>query len=93
MAIKVPDNFRPSDYCVEISIPKPDMECRKNADGSFSLYARYICDGISDIVREAAREINDKMEAELIDELLRLNGYVLERTCHNRAKSPDKFFV
>ena len=81
MAIKVPDNFRPSDYGVKISIPKPDIECRKNEDGSFSMYAGYSCDSISDLVREAAREINDKMEAELIDELLRMNGYVPERTC------------
>ena len=80
MTIKVPDNFRPSDYDVEISIPKPDMECRKNEDGSFSLYARYNCD-ISDIAREAAREMYEKMEADLMDELLRLNGYVPERTC------------
>ena len=81
MAIKVPDNFRQSDYGVEISIPKPDMECEKNEDGSFSLYARYNCD-ISDLAREAAREMYDKIEAELMDELLRLNGYVPERTCH-----------
>ena len=81
MAIKVPDNFRPSDYGIRLSIPKPDMECRKNEDGSFSLYARYSSD-ISDFAREAAREMNDKMEAELIDELLRMNGYVPERTCH-----------
>ena len=81
MAIKVPDKFRPSDYGVKISIPKPDIECRKNEDGSFSMYAGYSCDSISDLAREAAREINDKMEAELIDELLRMNGYVPERTC------------
>ena len=81
MAIKVPDKFRPSDYGVKISIPKPDIECRKNEDGSFSMYAGYSCDSISDLVREVAREINDKMEAELIDELLRMNGYVPKRTC------------
>ena len=80
MAIKVPDNFRPSDYGIELSIPKPDIECSNNKDGSFSMYARYSCD-ISEFAREAAREIKDKMEAELIDELLRMNGYVPERTC------------
>ena len=79
MAIKVPNNFRPSDY--SISIPKPDIKCRENEDGSFSFYAGYNFDCVSDMVREAAREISDKMEAELIDELLRLNGYVPERTC------------
>lgn len=79
--IKVPDNFRPSDYGIKLSIPKPDMECKKNDDGSFSLCARYTCKGLSDFAREAAREMNDKMEAELIDELLSLNGYVQERTC------------
>ena len=78
--IKAPDNFRPSDYGVELSIPNPVVECEKNNDGSFTLYARYSCD-ISDFAREAAREINDKMEAELIDELLRMNGYVPQRTC------------
>ena len=81
MAIKVPDNFRPSDYGIRLSIPKPDIECRKNEDGSFSMYAGYSCDSISDFAREAAREIEDKMKAELIDELLRMNGYVPERTC------------
>ena len=80
MMIKVPDDFRPSDYGIELSIPKPVMECRKNDDGSFSMYAGYSCD-MSDFAREAAREMNDKMEAELIDELLRMNGYVPERTC------------
>ena len=85
MAIKVPDNFRPSDYGIELSVPKPDMECRKNKDGSFSLYARYSCD-MSEFAREAAREMNDKMESELIDELLRVNGYVPERTCRNTTR-------
>ena len=89
MAIKVPENFRPSDYGIRLSIPKPDIECRKNEDSSFNMYVRYSSD-ISDLVREAAREINDKMDtetarrwwkAELIDELLRMNGYVPERTC------------
>ena len=98
MAIKVPDNFRPSDYGIELSIPKPDMECRKNNDGSFSLYAGYSCDCISDFAREAAREMTDKMEAELIDELLRMNGYVPERdgeqpnycsNCGSRIRSGD----
>ena len=92
MAIKVPDNFRPSDYGVEISIPKPDMECRKNEDGSFSLYAVYTCD-ISDSVREAAREIYEKMEADLIDELLRLNGYVPERTCTRERTEQYEFGI
>lgn len=81
MEIKVPDNFRPSDYCVEISIPKPDMECEKNEDGSFSLRVGYNFDCISDLAREFARDMHDKMEAELMDELLRLNGYAPERTC------------
>ena len=83
MAIKVPDNFRPSDYGIRLSIPKPDIECRKNEDGSFSMYAGYSCDSISDFAREAAREMKYKMESELIDELLRMNGYVPERTCKN----------
>ena len=85
MAVKVPDNFRPSDYGIELSIPKPDIECKKNKDGSFSMYDRYSCD-ISEFAREAAREMNDKMEAELIDELLRMNGYVPERTCRNTTR-------
>ena len=80
MAIKVPDNFRPSDYGIELSIPNPVIESSKNKDGSFDMYVRYSSDSISDLVREAAREINDKMEAKLIDELLRMNGYVPKRT-------------
>ena len=83
MAIKVPDNFRPSDCGIELSIPNPVIESSKNKDGSFDMYARYSCD-MSDFAREAAIEICDKMESELIDELLRMNGYVPERTCHFR---------
>ena len=88
MAIKVPDNFRPSDCGIKLSIPNPVIESSKNADGSFSLYCRYSCD-ISDFAREAAREMNDKMEAELIDELLRMNGYVPERTCHKELMTTE----
>ena len=91
MAIKVPDKFRPSDYGIVLSIPKPDMECRKNEDGSFDLRAVYNYDGISGIVREAAREICDKMESELIDELLRMNGYVPERTCHKELMITENY--
>lgn len=81
--IKVPDNFRPSDYGIKLSIPNPVIESSKNKDGSFDMHVGYSCD-ISDLVRKAAREMNDKMEAELIDELLMLNGYVPKRTCHFR---------
>ena len=91
MALKVPDKLRPSDYGTEISIPKPDIECRKNEDGSFSMYAGYSCDSISDLAREAAREMNSKMEAELIDELLRMNGYVPERTCHKELMITEAY--
>lgn len=84
MTIKVPDNFRPSDYGIRLSIPRPDMDCKKNDDGSLSLSVGYSCDCIYDFVRKAANEINEKMEAELIDELLRMNGYVPERTCRFR---------
>lgn len=79
--IKVPDNFRPSDCGIKLSIQNPVMEPKKNDDGSFSLRAGYAYKDVSDFVREAAREMNEKMEAELIDELLRLNGYVPERMC------------
>ena len=88
MAIKVPDNFRQSDYGLTISIPKPDIECEKNEHGSFGLRVGYNFDCISDIAREAAREMYDKIEAEMMDELLRLNGYVPERTC--RYESTDR---
>ena len=84
MAIKLPDNFRPSDYGVKLSIPKPDVGCKKNEDGSFTLYTRYSRD-ISDFIKEAAKEMSDKIETELMDELLRLNGYVPERTCKIEA--------
>ena len=90
MAIKVPDNFKPSDYGIDLSIPKPDIECRKNEDGSFNLYVRYSCD-MSEFAREAAREMNDKMEAELIDELLRMNGYVPERVCHKELMATEDY--
>lgn len=86
MTIKIPDNFRPSDYGVKLSMPKPDIESKKNDNGTISLSVGYSSYCISDFAREAAREINNKIEAEPIDELLRLNGYVPERTCRPTVK-------
>ena len=91
MAIKVPDNFRQSDYGLTISIPKPDIECEKNEDGSFVMRVGYNFDCISDFAREAAREMYDKIEAELMDELLRMNGYVPERTCHKELMTTEDY--
>ena len=80
MGIKLPDNFSLSTYEFKSSIPNPDVGCKKNEDGSLTLYNRYSHD-ISNFIKEAAKEMSDKIEAELMDELLRLNGYVPERTC------------
>lgn len=82
MAIKLPKDFIESDYRFTACVPKPKIETEKKPDGSFSMYASYDASEVRDFAQRIARDMNEKLGVELIDELLRLNGYVPERTCH-----------
>lgn len=86
MAIKLPKDFIESDYRFTAFVPKPKIETEKKPDGSFSMYASYDASEVRDLAQRLANDMNEKLSAELIDELLRLNGYVPERTCHVVAR-------
>lgn len=81
MAIKLPKDIIESGYRFESGFPQPVIETEKELDGSFKVFAKYDASLINDFVKDMARDMNEKLSAELIDELLRLNGYVPERTC------------
>lgn len=81
MAIKLPKDIIESGYRFESGFPQPVIETEKESDGSFKVYAKYDASLISKCVEDMARDMNEKLGAELIDELLRLNGYVPEHTC------------
>lgn len=81
MAIKLPEEMINGQYGFDLSIPAPRMETKANKDGSFTLSACYDMAGLAGFARRIAQEMNEKIEAEIIAELLRLNGYVPERTC------------
>lgn len=81
MAIKLPKELIESGYKFEACIPAPRFEMEKNANGSISCFAKYDTSELFDLPQRIARDINEKIDAALIDELLRLNGYVPEKTC------------
>ena len=91
MAIKLPKDFIESDYRFEVCVPQPVIETEKKPDGSFKLYVKYDASLIDGFVKDMARDMNEKLSAELIDELLRLNGYVPERTVKlkDNGRCPD----
>ena len=81
--IKLPKDFIAADYNFDFAIPKAKIETKRMPGGSFVLRAGYETNEIEEFVQHAAREMNEKVEAAIMDELLRLNGYVPERTCHS----------
>ena len=90
MAIKFPKEIIKSGYrCYEVEIPKPVIETEKKDDGSFSLYAKYDASILDGFAKDVARDMSEKLDAKLIDELLRLNGYVPEKTCRVVRKTVD----
>ena len=78
---KLPKDFIDAGYKFEIEIPTPKFETVRTTGGSIALRAWYESNEIDEFAKQAAREINFKVEAAIMDELLRLNGYVPERRC------------
>lgn len=92
MAIKFPKEIIKSGYrCYEVEIPKPVIETEKKDDGSFSLYAKYDASILDGFAKDVARDMSEKLGAKLIDELMRLNGYVPEKTCRVERMEIDEF--
>ena len=83
---KLPKDFIDAGYKFEIEIPTPKFETVRTTGGSIALRAWYESNEIEEFSKKAAREINFKVEAAIMDELLRLNGYVPERTCRIKKK-------
>ena len=79
--IKLPKDFIDEGYKFDIAIPTAKIETARIPEGSFDLRVWYETNEINEVAKQAAREMNEKVEAAIMDELLRLNGYVPERTC------------
>ena len=88
MAIKLPKEFYDLNYEPTISFPSPTMVSEKKEDGSFSIRYGYSFATLNDYVRDIARDMNENIESGIIAELLTLNGYVPEKTCHNISEPP-----
>ena len=80
--IKLPKDFIAADYKFDFAIPIAKFETVKASEG-FEFRVVYAANEIQEFVQRAANEMNEKIEAAIMDELLRLNGYVPERTCHS----------
>lgn len=80
--IKLPKDFIAADYKFDFTIPIAKFETEKTSEG-FEFRVVYEANEVQEFVQRAANEMNEKVEAAIMDELLRLNGYVPERTCHS----------
>ena len=78
--IKLPKDFIAADYKFDFAIPKEKVETVKTPEG-FIFRAGYEANEIQKFIQYVAHEMNEKIEVVIMDELLRLNGYVPERTC------------
>lgn len=85
MAIRIPESLRDAEVNISVDLPKPKITTKADKDGSLSLSASYDMGEIDKLARRAAKELNEKVENAVIEELLELNGYVkgcsMERTC------------
>lgn len=79
--IKLPKDFIAAGYEFDAAIPSAKFETARTPEGSFVFRAGYGMNEIEEFTRQFAHEMNKKVEAAIMDELLRLNGYVPERTC------------
>lgn len=86
MAIRLPKEIIESGLRLDTAIPKPIVDTKKNKDGSIGFCARYDFSVIDRFAKEAAHEINEKLEKALMEELMAMNGYVPERTCRIIAR-------
>lgn len=80
--IKLPKDFITADYKFDSVIPITKLETVKTSEG-FDFRIMYETNEVQEFVQHAVHEMNEKVETAIMDELLRLNGYVPERTCHS----------
>lgn len=85
--IKLPEDFIAAEYEFDSAIPTMKLEMGKAANDSVVLRASCGMNEIEKFARQAAREINTKVEAAIMDELLKLNGYIPKRACQMVFKS------
>lgn len=81
MAIKLPEELIGS-IEFDSSLPEMKMSSHKNEDGSMSITYGYDAYAIHDYVNMIAREMNEKIEGALMDELMTMNGYAKEKTTY-----------
>ena len=84
--IKLPKDFIAADYKFDFVIPIAKLETVKTSEG-FEFRAVYEDNEVQEFIQHATHEMNEKVEAAIMDELLRLNGYVPELTCQMVSKS------
>ena len=92
MVVKLPKEIIESDIKLESSLPEMKVCSHKNEDGSMSITYGYDVSAIDSYIKIMAREMNEKIESALIDELMTMNGHVKERTCRIDRRVPDAPF-
>ena len=73
----------------EAFIPEVKINSQKNDNGTISITAGWTAYDIYKHVDMVAKEIYDKFDADLLDKLMEMNGYVKERTCKNVSRDYD----
>ena len=84
--VKLPKDFIATDYEFDTAIPSAKFETARTPEGSVVLRARYEPNEIEEFAQKVAIEMTEKVEAAIMDELLRLNGYVPECTCQIKKR-------
>lgn len=79
--VKLPKDFIAAGYEFDAAIPSAKLETARTPEGSVVLRVGYETNAIEEFAQQVAHETNKKVETAIMDELLRLNGYVPERTC------------
>lgn len=84
--IKLPKDFNNVDYKFETAIPNAKLEAERAPGGSYILRVAYEPNEIEEFAQEVAIEMTEKVEAAIMNKLLRLNGYVPECTCQIKKR-------
>ena len=84
--IKLPKDFNNVDYKFETAIPNAKLEAERAPGGSYILRVGYEPNEIEEFAQEVAIEMTEKVEAAIMNKLLRLNGYVPECTCQIKKR-------
>lgn len=79
--VKLPKDFIAAGYEFDVAIPSAKFETARTPEGSVVFRVGYETNAIEEFTQQVAHEMNKKVEAAIMDELLRLNGYAPERTC------------